>query len=529
MNQRRYFIPFWLSLFVGFSSLSIEVLWIRVVSFSIHTVPQAFSYVLILFLAGIAVGSYIGKRMCEAPNRDLYGVSAVVLILAALVDFSSLRLINFEDRMLNIALYSLLIFVTAMLKSIVFPIAHHLGSNQSKKIAASVSYVYFGNILGATLGPLVTTFVLLRMLTTAQSFMAVSIVTLATALLAVLCSDRKLAILKFSSAPALIAAIIFINLTDDKLWYRLIDVGRTHSEQPHGQFRDNFESQYGVINIDANDTGDIVFGFGKYDGRLNTSLMRNSNEIDRAYRIAGFHTTPKRVLIIGFSTGSWANVISWLPRVEEMDIVEINPDYMKIASDRPEVSAILDNNKVNYHIDDGRRWLKRNPHLRFDLIVMNSSYHFRNSVTHVLSKEMFELVQSRLNKRGVFYFNTTGSPDAFRTAAEVFSVTSSYKYFVAASNSPFVLDRATTLMRLASMKDGSELVFGNSPAELETFDKMLDIDMVEFPLVASSLPRKTHTITDNTPVTEYQYGWLAGKLGLIDPEPWQASWPQSGK
>jgi hypothetical protein len=142
---------------------------------------------------------------------------------------------------------------------------------------------------------------------------------------------------------------------------------------------------------------------------------------------------------------------------------------------------------------------------------------------------MLELAQSRLNKRGVFYFNTTGSPDAFRTANEVFSVTSSYKYFVAASDSPFVLDRGPTLTRLANMKNGSELVFGNSPAELETFNKMLDIDMVEFSQVVSSLPRETKIITDNTPVTEYQYGWLAGKLGLIDPQPWKASWPQSGK
>ena len=82
---------------------------------------------------------------------------------------------------------------------------------------------------------------------------------------------------------------------------------------------------------------------------------------------------------------------------------------------------------------------------------------------------------------------------------------------------------------VANMKNGSELVFGNSPAELETFNKMLDIDMVEFSQVVSSLPRETNIITDNTPVTEYQYGWLAGKLGLIDPQPWQASWPQSGK
>ena len=201
---------------------------------------------------------------------------------------------------------------------------------------------------------------------------------------------------------------------------------------------------------------------------------------------------------------------------------------MEMASERSEVSGILTNNKVKYHIDDGRRWLKRNPEQQFDLIVMNSSYHYRNSVTHVLSKEMLQLAQSRLNAGGVFYFNTTGSPDAFRTAAEVFSFTSSYKYFVAASDSEFVLDRGTTLRRLANMKIGSELVFGQSKAELDTFEQMLDIEMVGYSQLASVLPRETHIITDNTPVTEYQYGWLTGKLGFIDPEPWKASWQQSG-
>jgi spermidine synthase len=526
MNATRYYIPFWLSLLVGFSSLSIEVLWVRVVSFSVHTVPQAFSYVLIIFLIGIATGSYIGKRMCEVANRDLYAVSAVVLMLASLVDFASLSLLNFENRFFNIALYTILIFTTAMLKSIVFPIAHHLGSNQSAKVAASVSYVYFGNIMGSTLGPLFTTFCLLALLTTTQSFFVISVITLATAVMALLSSERKIAAVKFATLPLFLGVLVFTTLPDENLWYRLIDVGRKHAEDPDGKFKESFESQYGVINVDASDTGDLVFGFGKYDGRINTSLAINSNEIDRAYRIAGFHAAPKRVLIIGFSTGSWANVISWLPGVEQMDIVEINPDYMEMASGREEVSGILENSAASYHIDDGRRWLKRNPELRFDLIVMNSSYHYRNSVTHILSKEMFQLIQGRLERGGVFYFNTTGSPDAFKTVGEVFSNTYAYKYFVAASDGEFVLDKSSTLARLADMKNGSELVFDQHPDELKMIEKMLAIELVEFAQVEAKLPREAQVIKDNNPVTEYRYGWLPGKLGLIDPEPWKASWQQ---
>ena len=59
--------------------------------------------------------------------------------------------------------------LTALIKSIMFPIAHHLGSQQSgARIGRSVSKVYFGNIIGSTLGPIVTGYLLLDQLTMDQ-------------------------------------------------------------------------------------------------------------------------------------------------------------------------------------------------------------------------------------------------------------------------------------------------------------------------------------------------------------------------
>ena len=523
MKNSRNYTPFVLSLLVGFSSLSIEVLWVRVISFSVHTVPQAFSYVLIVFLLGIAAGSFIGKRLCQSGKYDLYFAAALALMVAAVVDFASLRMLVLENRLLNIALYSTLIFITALLKSIVFPIAHHLGSNDSDRVAASVSYVYFGNIMGSTLGPLATTFIFLNWFTTAHTFSLIAGITGLASLLALSNASSKRYALAFTLIPALTISGVAFALPGKNIWYQLIDVGRTYAEQPGGHFRQTYESQYGVINIEASDTGDLVFGFGKYDGRINTDLMVNSNEIDRAYRVAGFHNEPANVLILGFSTGSWANVISWLPGVSTIDIIDINPDYAAMVKQEPKVAGILSDSRVDLHIDDGRRWLKRNPDRRFDLIVMNSSYYFRNAASHILSREMMELMQARLNTGGVVYFNTTGSPDAFATAADVFKYSYAYKHFVAASDSHFLLDRETTIERLAAMKNGDKYIFVSSPEEQIAMATMLAIPVVPYAQAEKTFTRAAELITDNTPVSEYRYGWLAGKLGLSD----ENAWPQA--
>jgi len=92
-------------------------------------------------------------------------------------------------------------------------------------------------------------------------------------------------------------------------------------------------------------------------------------------------------------------------------------------------------------IDDGRRWLRRNPEARFDLIVENASMHWRAHATHLLSLEHFRLVRDHLTEDGLFYVNTTGSPEVIRTLLEVFPHALCLRGFVAASGRPILFDR----------------------------------------------------------------------------------------
>src|SRR5713101_2923245 len=105
-----------------------------------------------------------------------------------------------------------------------------------------------------------------------------------------------------------------------------------------------------------------------------------------------------------------------------------------------EVASLLENPKVEIFIDDGRRWLARNPERHFDLIVFNSLAHWVASSAHLLSQEFQELARAHLSPGGIYYFNTTGSARAQRTAALVFKDARRIFQWIAVSDSPIQFD-----------------------------------------------------------------------------------------
>jgi spermidine synthase len=83
------------------------------------------------------------------------------------------------------------------------------------------------------------------------------------------------------------------------------------------------ENRNGVIGVTQDGA---VFGGGVYDGYFNVDPINDSNLVVRAYALNAFCPLPKRVLVIGLATGSWAQIFANQPQLEQLDAVEINPD-----------------------------------------------------------------------------------------------------------------------------------------------------------------------------------------------------------
>jgi spermidine synthase len=451
--------PWWLSLFIGFLSLSEEILWVRVVGFAFQTLPFAFSFVLACYLVGIALGAALGKSLC-ARTQNLYGASAVVLSVASLADAWTPQAIScflLPTNSHRLGVFALAIILAAALKSILFPIAHHLGSfADGPRVGRSVSRIYFGNIIGATLGPLVTGFVALDHLNVDECFALAGAVCLLISVGCVLKSGRW----QFIGVP--LAAALLLSTFAARVArpgpgaLRMLAAGGSESLTHFSANR------HGVIHTVLTHVGDFVFGGNVYDGIASVNLDVNANRLDRLYLLALLRPGARRVLTIGLSGGAWLRALQGFPGVERVDVVEINPAYVDLIRSYPEIAPVLEDPRILIHIDDGRRWLKRNPETRYDLIVQNTTLHWRANAGNLLSREYFTEVRRHLNPGGVITTNTTGSFDVLATVRAVFPYTYRYANFAYASDYPLAPD--PTVLRGLRRPDGTLLTAAGEAA-----------------------------------------------------------------
>ncbi|MBY0238051.1 MAG: methyltransferase [Burkholderiaceae bacterium] len=489
----------WLSFFMGFLSLSQEILWVRMASFIYHGAPQAFGAILALYLLGIALGAGWGKRYCERDS-NLFRVAAVILLAAAITDglFPWLVVAAFaEQRGLGTVMLMLCVLVTAALKSMVFPIAHHLGSSAStEKVGSSVSRVYFANIAGSTLGPLVTGFIVLQLLTLQQSLALMAGATLMVSAFCLQAAGGRLAVPALAASTLLAVAVVAA--LPDALLGRLVAAMGTRGYAYKGAV----ENRYGIVHmLEGGAPGDFIYGGNAYDGRINTDYMVDSNAISRVYLLAAVQPRPKRVLVLGMSAGPWTQVLAQFPGVEKVDVLEINPGYVDLIQRYDAVRPILTDPRIALHFDDGRRWLKRHPNQQYDLLVMNTTFHFRAYITMLLSDDFLRVARSHLRPGGVLAFNSTDAPDVYKTAAGVFRDVYKMRNFVVAGDTLAMPEPDEAVRRLGALVDTAQPAV--AARVREDFQRFERYDEAVF---SGRAGRRLHTITDQNMLTEFRYG-----------------------
>ena len=464
----------------GFVALSYELVWYRVLSVMTRGTAATFGLLLAAYLFGIAIGARGSAYFCKGESgepgqlRVLAIFVAVSNVIAALVAPSFAWSAKFTDFRLGLAVVAL----GAAFLGAVLPLVSHFGIEPDDRAGPRLSYVYLANIVGSAAGSLLTGFVLMDHL----SVMAIGrlLVLAGFALAAIVLARAGLPraqatkLYALFGAGALVCAVATPTLYDH-LYERLVYKNEWDGTQ---RFRQIVETKSGVITVADDGT---VYGGGGYDGVVNVALPENDkNGILRAYVLGGFHAAPREVLMVGLASGSWAQVVANLPGVERMTIVEINPGYVDVVKANPQVRSLLDNPKVTLLYDDGRRWMRRNPDRRFDLVVMNTTMHWRAHASNILSVDFLQIARRHLLPGGLLYFNTTDSYDVQRTAAETFPHLLRVTNFVLVSEGPFHFDRDRWRMVMETMTlDGRPILDRSRARDREVFENLLGFNDIE--------------------------------------------------
>jgi spermidine synthase len=450
----------------GFLALGFEIAWFRVFSMAAADRAPAFALLLSTFLAGIAAGAYLSEKLTEnaSPNTVAQVIGVLLLLAGGISAYLPALVAAARVHRWSFLAPAPAFFLTAGLLGSVLPLLCQLSVSADEKAGSGVSMVYVSNILGSVLGSLGIGFVLMQHFGLRQISLQLGIATVLTGGTVLFIARKESnfppawAMLLFVAA---FAAVPLASPRFDLLYEKLTFGSRLDTRTT---FARTVENRNGVIGVTQEAA---VFGGGVYDGYFHIDPSHDSNLIIRALALSAFHPNPKRILMVGLSSGSWAQVFANHPQLEALDVVEINPGYLQLIPQYPVVSSLRQNPKVHIYVDDGRRWLIAHPDARYDAIICNSTYFWRDHASGLISVEFLELAHKHLNPGGVYYFNTTESAEAIATALHIFPYGLRVINFLVVSDSPIQVDVLHWIDILRGYKIDSRYLFDPGSAEAQ--------------------------------------------------------------
>lgn len=399
---------------VGFTSLSYEVLWNRLIKFHIAPDTYAFTLMVSTFLMGIALGSWLYDKIFYRPTatpRQQLETLALVQLAAALACGSSLLAMPlatlvrqyFEPALhtmfgpgggtlaSHMAVTLVFMLIPATLLGISFPIIGGLAAAKSTQVGGAVGKIYGANTIGCVVGSIIAGLLLIPQVGSYNAFQIIVCLSVATAMLALWKSTapRKVAI--GMTVAALIPTILFV-ATRSPYEARLAS-----TETPRlVRFAEDPTST--IMVFKHPDHVQLVINGQPY---ANTILNGK-----RYMRLLGhlpvlLHNKPEQALNICFGTGTTSGSIISHPEVKHLDVVDLSKEVLASADLFEESNyGVAKRGNVSMHVNDGRNFLLTT-NKKYDVVTFEPPPPLEAGVVNLYSREFYQLVKQHLNAGGI--------------------------------------------------------------------------------------------------------------------------------
>jgi spermidine synthase len=399
----------------GLCALGAEVVWTRLLALMLGATVYTFSLILAGFLIGLGIGSSGGAMWTRKLKRPRLALAASQLALAFAVAWTAYAIselipswpfnpLSVTDpwRLFRIDFLMCLmaVLLPALLWGLSFPLALASIANKEQDSGALVGKVYAANTVGAILGAVGFSIILIPWVGTQGSQQALIAMSVAAALILFYKSGLS-GSGYFGVGAATLVAIILLATVAEVPWLPIAYGRRMSLQTDPGKPLYVGEGRNSSVVVSQLPGGQIYFHVsGKVEASTEPYDMRLQRML--GHLPALIHEKPKSVLVVGFGAGVTAGTLVVHPEVENITICEIEP-LIPQASSRyfaSENHNVFHDRRTRIVYDDARHFILTTKE-KFDIITSDPIHPWVKGTATLYSKEYFELVKQHLNPGGV--------------------------------------------------------------------------------------------------------------------------------
>lgn len=414
---------------IGFTATAGQIIVVREFIVVFYGNELCLGLILANWLLWGAVGSWLLGRLADRIKRRIgllafCEISLAILLPALILAARSARIILKAQpgELIGLAPISIFTFIILSPLCAILGFLFSLGARMypGAKGAKQIGHVYILEGVGASIGGLLTSLILIRHLNSFQIAMIIGALNLAAAAtLRTFLGHRK--ILKMLLRGAIIVPLA-LNI------YLLTPVTeKDHVEGSLSSFiaplkAENLHNYSLRIQWDKMGLKDyrnsIYSNLAVVGGRSSSSFYSNGLHMftipspASAEQVAHFpmlgHPEPKNILLIGGGVGGSLAEILKHPSVEKVDYVELDPSVIELAQKWSGNIASLGDPRVTTINIDGRLFA-RTTKRKYDVAILDLPDPFTAQLNRFYTMEFFQQVSDILNEKGIFSLGVMSS------------------------------------------------------------------------------------------------------------------------
>ncbi len=387
----------------GFTTLALEVLYIRLFSLVFHNSTYTFGAIVAIFLFALALGA-VAVPLLSQPVGDEKLVGVVTWIGAVAITASVIVFVrvteleyfksgeSFKSYLLGgLGLVTIVVLPPVTLLGVLLPLIWQ-SFRYPKVTGQLVGSLTMFNTFAAAVGSVSASFVLLPIFGLWSSFGIVALVFWLISLATFIrCRHIGLALLgSLTSLPLII----------------ILGIGSTHWMRPSSMADEEivhrWESAYGWIDVvrsTKNNVWKLRQNLHYRHGATGDNSIRERRQTQIPLLL---HHRPHDVLFLGLGTGVTASAALSFDEIAKIKIVELIPEVVEAARLMSEFNnGVVDHPKVEVRLDDARHDMLVNNQL-YDVIISDLFVPWESLTGYLYTVQHYRLVHKRLKPGGLF-------------------------------------------------------------------------------------------------------------------------------